>query len=74
MTYDEGLKSVWLRVFDSEPSAVFRRDVRRVRNKLLPSLKLAFVKCVYQERSSNGCGLFMLAHIFADTRRTKVKD
>lgn len=72
LVYDDNPKTVRLRVFDSAPSIIVRKDVRKAFTKLDPDLKISFVKCVPQEKHSNDCGLFMLAYIFADALEERI--
>lgn len=72
LVYDDSPKTVRLRVVDSAPLFIARKDVRKAFMKLDPDLKISFVKCVPQEKHSNDCGLFMLAYIFADALEERI--
>ncbi|KPA79560.1 TATE DNA Transposon [Leptomonas pyrrhocoris] len=63
-----------LRVFDSAPSHVVRKEVKLAYKNIDPTIQISFVKCTRQERNSNDCGIYMLAHIFSDAMKERIVD
>lgn len=54
-----------LDIYDSAPSVVVRKELRKKILSFWPSLDIASRHCPFQKRGSDDCGLFMLASLYS---------
>lgn len=74
LTMDDKKQTVKMLIYDSAPSEMVHRYLRRIFKQVWPTLKIFEVPSPTQQRGTDDCGVFMVANIMADYLKTKIND